>query len=94
MDVAKLSLANPNSKDPKETFNFDDFKRCYPNEDEAKSIPYYFLQRQEKIRKQIFASMCLSGEDNNSTISGIWVRHGQVLAFTLPDWLVNYEMYD
>lgn len=24
------------------TFNMDDFKRCYSNEDEAKSIPYFW----------------------------------------------------
>ncbi|XP_059062782.1 elongation factor 1-gamma [Achroia grisella] len=27
---------------PKGTFNMDDFKRCYSNEDEAKSIPYFW----------------------------------------------------
>jgi elongation factor 1-gamma len=29
-------------------------------------------QRLEKLRKNAFASMCLFGENNNSTISGIW----------------------
>lgn len=48
MDAAEMALAEePKSKDPfdampKGTFNFDDFKRCYSNEDEAKSIPYFF----------------------------------------------------
>lgn len=127
-------LLEPKSKDPfdsmpKGTFNFDDFKRVYSNEDEAKSIPYFFekfdpenysiwygeykypeelakvfmscnlitgmFQRLDKMRKQAFASCCLFGEDNNSTISGIWVWRGQDLAFTLsPDWQIDYESYD
>ncbi|XP_029710495.1 elongation factor 1-gamma [Aedes albopictus] len=135
MDAAELALAEePKSKDPfdslpKGTFNFDDFKRCYSNEDEAKSIPYFWekfdpenysiwygeykypeeltkvfmscnlitgmFQRLDKMRKQAFASVCLFGEDNNSTISGVWVWRGQDLAFTLsPDWQVDYEVYD
>lgn len=114
---------------PKGTFNFDDFKRVYSNEDEAKSIPYFFekfdaenysiwfgeykyseelakvfmscnlitgmFQRLDKMRKQAFASVCLFGEDNNSTISGVWVWRGQDLAFSLsPDWQIDYEVYD
>jgi len=135
MDLAEAALAaEPKSKDPfdslpKGTFNFDDFKRCYSNEDEAKSIPYFWekfdpenysiwygeykyadeltkvfmscnlitgmFQRLDKMRKQAFASVCLFGEDNNSTISGIWVWRGQELAFTLsPDWQIDYESYD
>jgi elongation factor 1-gamma len=126
-------LAEPKSKDPfdslpKGTFNFDDFKRCYSNEDEAKSIPYFFekfdpenysiwygeykypeeltkvfmscnlitgmFQRLDKMRKQAFASVCLFGEDNNSSISGIWAWRGQELAFPLsPDWQIDYESY-
>lgn len=38
-------------------------------------------QRLDKMRKQAFASVCLFGEDNNSTISGIWVWRGHELAF-------------
>lgn len=135
MDAAEMALAEePKSKDPfdsmpKGTFNFDDFKRCYSNEDETKSVPYFFekfdpehysiwygeykyseeltkvfmscnlitgmFQRLDKMRKQSFASVCLFGEDNNSTISGIWVWRGQDLAFTLsPDWQIDYEVYD
>uniref|UniRef100_D3TPG3 Elongation factor 1-gamma n=1 Tax=Glossina morsitans morsitans TaxID=37546 RepID=D3TPG3_GLOMM len=53
------------------------------------------FQRLDKMRKQAFASMCLFGGDNDSTISGIWVWRGQDLAFTLsPDWQVDYEVYD
>lgn len=135
LDATELALAGePKSKDPfdalpKGTFNFDDFKRFYSNEDESKSIPYFWekfdsenysiwygeykypeeltkvfmscnlitgmFQRLDKMRKQAFASVCLFGEDNNSTISGVWVWRGQELAFKLsPDWQVDYEVYD
>jgi len=135
MDAAELALAEePKSKDPfdslpKGTFNMDDYKRCYSNEEETVSIPYFWekfdpenysiwygeykysgeltkvfmscnliagmYQRLDKMRKQAFASMCLFGEDNNSTISGIWVWRGHDLAFTLsPDWQIDYEVYD
>lgn len=130
----ELLAAEPKQNDPfetlpKGTFNFDDFKRFYSNEEEAKSIPYFWtkfdpanysiwygeykypeeltkvfmscnlitgmFQRLDKMRKQSFASVCLFGEDNNSTISGIWVWRGQDLAFKLsPDWQVDYEVYD
>jgi elongation factor 1-gamma len=134
MDAAEMALLmEPKSKDPfdampKGTFNFDDFKRVYSNEPEAKSIPYFFekfdaenysiwygeykyseeltkvfmscnliggmYQRLDKMRKQAFASCCLFGEDNNSTISGVWVWRGQELAFPLsPDWQIDYETY-
>lgn len=97
------------------TFNFDDFKRVYSNEDEKKSIPYFWekfdpenysiwfgeykypeeltkvfmscnlitgmYQRLDKMRKQAFASVCLFGTDNDSSISGVWVWRGQELAF-------------
>ncbi|CAH2041244.1 unnamed protein product, partial [Iphiclides podalirius] len=114
---------------PKGTFNMDDFKRCYSNEDESKSIPYFWekfdpenysiwyaeykypeelakvfmscnlitgmFQRLDKMRKQAFASVCLFGTDNDSTISGVWVWRGQELAFPLsPDWQIDYESYD
>lgn len=53
------------------------------------------FQRLDKMRKQSFASCCLFGEDNNSTISGIWVWRGQELVFPLsPDWTIDYETYD
>lgn len=135
MDAHEMILAEePKSKDPfdalpKGTFNFDDFKRSYSNEDEAKSIPYFWekfdpehysiwfgeykyrdelskvfmscnlitgmFQRLDKMRKQAFASVCLFGEDNNSSISGIWIWRGQNLAFEMsPDWQVDYESYE
>jgi elongation factor 1-gamma len=52
-------------------------------------------QRLDKMRKNAFASVCLFGEDNNSTISGVWIWRGQELAFPLsPDWQIDYETYD
>jgi hypothetical protein len=38
-------------------------------------------QRLDKMRKNAFASMCLFGSDNDSSISGIWIWRGQDLAF-------------
>lgn len=134
LDETELALAaEPKSKDPfealpKGNFNMDDFKRCYSNEDESKSIPYFWekfdpenysiwlgeykyndelqkvfmscnlisgmYQRLDKMRKNAFASMCLFGKDNDSSISGIWIWRGQDLAFELsPDWQVDYESY-
>ncbi|GMS80118.1 hypothetical protein PENTCL1PPCAC_2293, partial [Pristionchus entomophagus] len=53
------------------------------------------FQRLEKLKKNGFASVCLFGTDNNSTISGIWVWRGQELVFPLSDdWQVDYESYD
>lgn len=38
--------------------------------------------------------MILFGEDNNSTISGIWIWRGKQLAFELSeDWKIDYESY-
>jgi len=52
-------------------------------------------QRLEKLRKNAFASMCLFGENNNSTISGIWVWRGHDLAFELSDdWKIDYASYE
>jgi elongation factor 1-gamma len=39
--------------------------------------------------------MCLFGENNNSSISGIWVWKGHDLAFELSDdWKIDYTSYD
>uniref|UniRef100_T1JND6 Elongation factor 1-gamma n=1 Tax=Strigamia maritima TaxID=126957 RepID=T1JND6_STRMM len=52
------------------------------------------FQRLDKMRKNAFASVILFGEDNNSTISGVWVWKGHELAFPLSaDWQVDYESY-
>lgn len=52
------------------------------------------FQRLDKMRKCSFGSVCLFGENNNSSISGLWVWRGQDLAFTLsPDWQIDYDCY-
>lgn len=52
------------------------------------------MQRLDRMRKHAFGSMALFGEDNNSTISGIWVWKGHELAFELSeDWQIDYESY-
>ncbi|XP_071441881.1 elongation factor 1-gamma [Hetaerina americana] len=134
LDETELALAEePKSKDPmdalpKGTFDLEDFKRYYSNEDEAKSIPYFwekfdkenwsiwhceykypeelakifmscnliagFYQRLGKLAKNAFASMCVFGQDNDNSISGVWVWRGHDLAFELsPDWKVDYDSY-
>jgi len=40
------------------------------------------------MRKNAFASMCLFGSDDDSSISGIWVWRGQDLAFEVSS--LNY----
>ncbi|XP_015587279.1 elongation factor 1-gamma [Cephus cinctus] len=127
--AAEPKSSNPFDSMPKGSFDLEDFKRFYSNEDEAKSIPYFWekfdpahysiwlgeykyndeltkvfmscnlisgmFQRLDKMRKGAFASSCLFGTDNDSTISGIWVWRGQDLVFTLsPDWQVDYESYN
>ncbi|XP_046382644.1 elongation factor 1-gamma [Ischnura elegans] len=134
LDETERALAEePKSKDPMDalprgTFDLDDFKRFYSNEEEAKSIPYFwekfdkenwsiwfcdykypeelakifmscnliagFYQRLGKLAKNAFASMCVFGQDNDNSISGIWVWRGHDLAFKLsPDWMVDYDSY-
>jgi len=134
MDAAEEALSlEPKSKDPfdalpKGTFNFEDFKRFYSNNDEALSIPHFWekfdkenysiwygeykyneeltqvfmscnliggmFQRLDKMRKQAFGSVCVFGENNNSSISGLFIWRGQGLAFELsPDWQVDYDVY-
>merc|ERR1712218_416161 len=123
----------PKQKDPMEgvpkgNFDMDDFKRFYSNNDEDKSIPYFWekfdkenysiwrcdykyndeltmvfmscnliggmFQRLDKLRKNAFSSVCLFGQNNDSTISGIWVWKGHDLAFELDDnWKVDYSSY-
>ncbi|XP_040576772.1 elongation factor 1-gamma [Lepeophtheirus salmonis] len=126
--------AMPKPKDPFEkipsgSFDMDDFKRFYSNNDEVQSVPYFWekfdkehysiwrcdykyadeltmvfmscnliggmFQRLDKLRKNAFASVCLFGENNNSTISGIWVWKGHDLAFELSDdWKIDYSSYN
>merc|ERR1712080_757442 len=100
---------------PKGTFDLEEWKRFYPNNDEDYSIwrsDYKFnneltmvfmscnlvggmFQRLEKMKKNAFASAILFGENNNSSISGIWVWKGQELAFDLcEDWAIDSGSYD
>merc|ERR1712032_1043942 len=101
----------PKTKDPlaalpKGTFDLEEWKRFYSNNDEDDSIKWFWehfdaehysiwrsdykfnseltmvfmscnlvggmFQRLEKMKKNAFASAILFGENNNSSISGIW----------------------
>merc|ERR1711962_848635 len=114
---------------PKGTFDLEEWKRFYSNNDEDPSIAWFWehfdhenysiwrgdykyndeltmvfmscnliggmFQRLEKLKKNAFASMCLFGQNNDSTISGIWVFKGHQLAFELDDnWQVDYASYN
>ena len=46
------------------------------------------FQRVEKLKKHAFGSVCVFGEDNNNSISGIWIWRGQELIFEVSDY--NY----
>jgi len=51
-------------------------------------------QRLDRLRKHGFGSVILFGENNNSTISGVWCWRGHDLAFELsPDLQVDYASY-
>merc|ERR1712210_190126 len=120
---------DPFEKMPKGTFDMEEWKRFYSNNDEPESVAWFWehfdhenysiwrgdykyndelsmvfmscnlmggmFQRLDKLNKNAFASACLFGEDNNSSISSIWVFKGQELAFDLSeDWQVDYSSYD
>ena len=124
-DTDEAYASEPKQKDPfaelpKTTFNMDEFKRVYSNEDTVeKALPYFwknfdkenlsiwfceykysdeltkvfmtcnlisgFYQRLDKLRKNGFGSMCVFGEDNNNTITGVWFWRGQGLAFEVTN---------
>merc|ERR1711872_570807 len=124
----------PKAKDPlaalpKGTFDLEEWKRFYSNNDEDDSIKWFWehfdaehysiwrsdykfnneltmvfmscnlvggmFHRLEKMKKNAFASAILFGENNNSSISGIWVWKGQDLAFDLcEDWAIDSGSYD
>merc|ERR1712038_197217 len=121
--------ADPFEKMPKGTFDLEEWKRFYSNNDEPESVAWFWehfdhenysiwrgdykyndeltmvfmscnliggmFQRLDKLNKNAFASMCLFGENNDSTISGIWVFKGHQLAFELDDnWQVDYSSYN
>jgi len=53
-----------------------------------------FFQRLDRLRKHGFGSVAVFGENNKSTISGVWCWRGQDLAFELSDDLkVDYGSY-
>jgi elongation factor 1-gamma len=115
---------------PKGTFNMEDFKRVYSNNDTMTvALPYFWdkfdkenysvwlgtykypeelklvfmscnlvtgmFQRLDRMRKHAFGSVIVFGEDNKSTLSGLWIWRGQDLAFTLSDDLqTDFESYD
>eukprot|EP00092_Neocalanus_flemingeri_P026025 GFUD01028210.1.p1 GENE.GFUD01028210.1~~GFUD01028210.1.p1 ORF type:complete len:422 (-),score=118.56 GFUD01028210.1:1072-2337(-) len=113
---------------PKGTFDLEEWKRFYSNNDEDPAIAWFWehfdhenysiwkgdykyneeltmvfmscnliggmFQRLEKLKKNAFASACLFGKDNDSSISGIWVFKGKELAFELSeDWQIDYASY-
>merc|ERR1712156_1154317 len=119
---------DPFEKMPKGTFDMEEWKRFYSNNDEPESVAWFWehfdhenysiwrgdykyndeltmvfmscnliggmFQRLEKLKKNAFASCCLFGKDNDSSISGIWVFRGHDLAFELDDnWQVDYSSY-
>jgi len=129
-----LAPAEPKQKDPyadmpKGTFDLEEWKRFYSNNEEPASVAWFWenfdhenysiwrgdykyndeltmvfmscnliggmFQRLEKLKKNAFASCCLFGENNNSSISGIWVFKGHKLAFELSeDWQIDYASYE
>merc|ERR1712179_666659 len=87
----------PFEKMPKGTFDLEEWKRFYSNNDEPSMVFMScnliggMFQRLDKLNKNAFASVCLFGQNNDSTISGIWVFKGHQLAFELDDnWQVDY----
>merc|ERR1712126_724991 len=129
-DVPKIEKKpDPFEKMPKGTFDLEEWKRFYSNNDEPESVKWFWehfdhenysiwrgdykyndeltmvfmscnliggmFQRLDKLNKNAFASCCLFGKDNDSSISGIWVFKGQELAFELSeDWQIDYASYD
>merc|ERR1711923_441917 len=125
---AEPKKADPFEKMPKGSFDLEEWKRFYSNNDEPESVAWFWehfdhenysiwrgdykyndeltmvfmscnliggmFQRLDKLNKNAFASVCLFGEDNNSSISGLWVFKGHELAFELDDnWSVDYSGY-
>merc|ERR1712106_881948 len=85
---------DPLDAKPKGTFDHEDYsiwKGDYKYNDELTMVFMScnliggMFQRLEKLRKNAFASACLFGKDNDSSISGIWVFKGQELAFELSE---------
>jgi len=125
---APVKEKDPFAALPAGSWVMDDFKRFYSNNDEDKSIPYFWekfdaenysiwfceylypeelqmtfmssnlvggmMQRLDKLRKYAFGSVCVFGENNDSTISGVWAWRGQDLAFEKSEDLqIDYSSY-
>lgn len=94
-DFKRFYSNNPESKSIPyfwEKFDKENFSIWYCEYKYADELTMVFMscnlisgmmQRLDKMRKNAFGSMLLFGEDNNSTISGIWVWRGHELAFTV-----------
>merc|ERR1712180_125738 len=126
---AEPKKTNPMDSLPKGTFDLEEWKRFYSNNEEDDSIKWFWehfdhenysiwkagykynseltmvfmscnliggmFQRLEKMKKHAFASSILFGENNNSSISGIWVWRGHELAFDLcEDWAIDSPSYE
>merc|ERR1711889_12028 len=126
---AEPKKTNPMDALPKGTFDLEEWKRFYSNNEEDDSIKWFWehfdhenysiwkadykynselamvfmscnliggmFQRLEKMKKHAFASSILFGENNNSSISGIWVWRGHELAFDLcEDWAIDSPSYE
>merc|ERR1712024_165170 len=125
---AEPKKADPFEKMPKGSFDLEEWKRFYSNNDEPESVAWFWehfdhenysiwrgdykyndeltmvfmscnllggmFQRLEKLKKNAFASCCLFGKDDDSSISGVWVFKGKELAFELSeDWQIDCASY-
>ncbi|XP_071963817.1 elongation factor 1-gamma-like [Antedon mediterranea] len=60
----------------------------------ASNLVTGMFQRVDKLAKNAFASVCVTGENNNCQISGVWMFRGQELAFNLNDnWNIDSPSY-
>merc|ERR1712024_284065 len=121
--------AAPFEKMPKGSFDMEEWKRFYSNNDEPESVAWFWehfehenysiwrgdykyndeltmvfmscnlvggmFQRLDKLNKNAFGSACVFGENNNNSISSIWVFKGHKLSFDLnEDWQTDYSSYE
>ena len=64
---------------------FGDFTDC----DSVFDCDSGMFQRLDRMRKHSFGSMIVFGENNNNTVSGLWMWRGHELAFTVYLCLVS-----
>merc|ERR1711874_764344 len=83
--------ADPFEKMPKGTFDLEEWKRFYSNNDEPESVAWFW----EHFDHENYSIWRGDYKNNDSTISGIWVFKGHQLAFELDDnWQVDYASYN